>query len=53
VTVAAMLDLWVARHEATWAPSSFANHVSRVRLVKGDPIAGIRIVQLTAVEVDQ
>jgi integrase len=52
VTVAAMLDLWVAQHEATWAPSSLANQMSRVRLVKRDPIARTRIVQLTAVEVD-
>lgn len=60
VTVAEMLDLWVAQREATWAPTSFANQVSRVRLVKGDPIARTRIVQLartrivqlTAVEID-
>jgi hypothetical protein len=53
VTVAAMLDHWVAQHEATWAPTSFANQVSRVRLVKADRIGRTRITQLTAVEVDQ
>ncbi len=53
VTVARMLDLWVAQHEATWAPSSLANQESRVRLVKGDQLARSRIVRLTAVEDDQ
>jgi integrase len=53
ITIGELLDLWVQQHESTWAPGTVQNQRSRVSLVKADPIATIRMVRLTAVQVDQ
>ncbi len=53
VTVGQLLDLWVDQQASSWAPSTEQNQRSRVRLVKADPIAGVPLVRLTAVDVDR
>ncbi len=53
VTVGELLNLWVEQQSASWAVSTAANQRSRVKLVQADPIAGIPLVRLTAVDVDR
>ena len=53
VTMAELLDLWTEQDEAAWAVSTTQNQKSRVAMVKTDPIAKIRLVRLTAVDVDR
>jgi integrase len=52
-TVAEVLDLWVEQNTATWAPSTCRDQSSRVALVKADPIAGMTLLRLSAVDVDR
>jgi integrase len=52
-TVADLLDLWVQHNEATWAPSSRRDQVSRAALVKADPIARIPVARLGVADVDR
>lgn len=53
VTMAELLDLWTEQNEPAWAVSTTQNQKSRVAMVKTDPIAKIRLVRLTAVDVDR
>jgi len=53
VTMAELLDLWTDQNEPAWAVSTTQNQKSRVAMVKTDPIAKIRLVRLTAVDVDR
>jgi len=53
VTMAELLDLWTEQNEPAWAVSTIQNQKSRVAMVKTDPIAKIRLVRLTAVDVDR
>ena len=48
-----LLDLWTEQNEPAWAVSTIQNQKSRVAMVKTDPIAKIRLVRLTAVDVDR
>src|SRR5919109_4163585 len=52
-TVADLLDLWIEHNEATWAPSSRRDQVSRAALVKADPIGGIAVARLGVADVDR
>lgn len=51
-TVAEILDLWVQRNTATWAPSTSRDQRSRVASVQADAIARTPLARLTAVDVD-
>jgi integrase len=51
--MAELLDLWTDQNEPAWAVSTTQNQKSRVAMVKTDPIAKIRLVRLTAVDVDR
>jgi len=51
--MAELLDLWTEQNEPAWAVSTTQNQKSRVAMVKTDPIAKIRLVRLTAVDVDR
>ncbi len=53
VTMAELLDMWTDQNEPAWAVSTTQNQKSRVAMVKTDPIAKIRLVRLTAVDVDR
>ncbi len=53
VTIGQLLELWVDQQAPSWAPSTEQNQLSRVRLVKADPIANIPLVRLTAVDVNR
>jgi len=53
VTMGELLDLWVDQFEPAWAVSTIQNQKSRVAMVKTDPIAKVRLVRLTAVDVDR
>jgi integrase len=53
VTMGELLDLWTTQHDSEWAPATVQNHKSRIIQVKADPIAKIRLVRLTAVDVDR
>ena len=53
VTVSELLDLWLHQHISTWSPSTVDNYRSRVAQVKGDPISKVRLVKLSAVDVDR
>lgn len=53
VRVADLLDLWVDQYRPSWAPSSLADNLSRVRSIKADPIAEIPLARLSAADVDR
>jgi len=48
-----LLDLWTDQNEPTWAVSTAQNQKCRVAQIKNDPIAKVRLVRLTAVDVDR
>lgn len=53
ITLGELLDLWIDQRADSWAPQTLHNNLSRVRIVKRDPIAKIPLVRLTAVDVDR
>lgn len=53
VTIGRLLDLWKDQNEPSWAASTAANQKSRIALIKADPLAKVRLVRLTAVDVDR
>jgi len=52
-TMDELLDLWTDQNEPTWAVSTAQNQKSRVAQIQNRPIAKVRLVRLTAVDVDR
>lgn len=52
-TVADVLDAWVKKHDATWAPASRRDQLSRVARIKGDRIARLPVAKLSIEDVER
>ena len=48
-----VLDAWVQKHDATWAPASRRDQLSRVARIKGDRIARLSVARLKIEEVER
>ena len=52
-TVSEMLDAWVAKHEAPWAPASQRDQTSRVTRIRADRIARLSVARLSIEDVER
>ena len=52
-TVTDVMDAWVRKHDATWAPASRRNQLSRVARINGDRIARLSVGRLTIEDVER
>src|SRR5207248_774461 len=51
-TVGQLLDDWYALNLPSWAPSTARDQASRVKAIKSDPIADVRLAKLAVADVD-
>src|SRR4051794_4253106 len=52
-TVGDLMDDWFALNLPTWAPSTARDAASRVKAIKSDPIAHVRLAKLSVADVDR
>ena len=52
-SVSDVLDAWVRKHDATWAPASRRDQLSRVTRINGDRIARLSVARLTIEDVER
>ena len=52
-SVAEVLEAWVRKHDATWAPASRRDQLSRIARINGDRIARLSVARLTIEDVER
>lgn len=52
-SVADVLEAWVRKHDATWAPASRRDQLSRVARINGDRVARLSVARLTIEDVER
>ena len=52
-SVSDVLEAWVRKHDATWAPASRRDQLSRVARINGDRIARVLVARLTIEDVER
>ncbi len=52
-SVSDVLEAWVRKHDATWAPASRRDQLSRVARINGDRIARLSVARLTIEDVER
>ena len=52
-SVSDVLDAWVQKHDATWAPASRRDQLSRVARINGDRIARLSVARLKIEDVER
>lgn len=48
-----VLEAWVRKHDATWAPASRRDQLSRVARINGNRIARLSVARLTIEDVER
>jgi len=51
-TVEVLVGEWLAVNQATWAPATARDQISRVKLINADPIAAVAIARLSPADIE-